>query len=203
MATKTAGFEGKTHYFQKPGVHNTDAVLTLCRERMAQLGIRKLVAASTRGYTGARAVELLRPDFEVLVAIENTGYRDAQCPVPEEGYLRAIKEKGGIIVATDHSFGGINRAFRKLAGGVSIEDVVNLTLYLFGQGMKVAIEVVVMAADVGLVSPGEPVIGVGGTSRGCDTAVVIRPACGQNLFDLEVLEVICMPSPHHPHWAKR
>lgn len=195
------GFEGRTFYFKRPGVKQTDAVLTVVRERMAQLGLQKLVVASTRGYTGARAVELLRPDYEVIVVVENTGYRDSRVLVLEEENRRLIEEKGGITVATDHTFGGIGRAVRNRLGTVQAEDILAHTLYIFGQGMKVAIEVVVMAADVGLVSPNEAVVGVGGTSRGCDTAVVVQPACAQNFFDLRVLEVICMPSPRHPRWG--
>jgi hypothetical protein len=55
--------------------------------------------------------------------------------------------------------------------------------------MKVAIEIVVMAADSGLISTNEDVISIGKQ----DTAVVVRPAHAQNLFDVKVKEIICKP----------
>jgi hypothetical protein len=37
-------------------------------------------------------------------------------------------------------------------------------------------------------------ISVGGTGKGTDTALVLRPATSAHLFDLRVREVICKPS---------
>ncbi len=42
--------------------------------------------------------------------------------------------------------------------------------------MKVALEIASMAAEVGLLPPGEEAIAVAGTDDGADTAVVLRPA---------------------------
>jgi hypothetical protein len=50
-----------------------------------------------------------------------------------------------------------------------------------------------MAADAGLAPVGREIIAVGGTGRGADTAVVIRPAHGQSFFDTRVVEILCMP----------
>ena len=46
------------------------------------------------------------------------------------------------------------------------EEVVANTLRIFGQGMKVACEITLMAADAGLVRTDEDVIAIGGTSHG-------------------------------------
>lgn len=196
----TRAIDAPARYFRKPGVKRTDAVLLAARARMQELGLRTLVVATTRGYTGIRAVELLRPDFEVLVVIENTGYRNDRVPRPEESSLRLIEERGGVIVRTDHSLGGVRRAVRSRWGNAGPGDIMAHTLYLFGQGMKVAVEVAVMAADVRLLSPAEPVVAAGGTSRGCDTAIIVTPATAENIFDLRIVEIICMPSPGHPGW---
>ena len=51
-----------------------------------------------------------------------------------------------------------------------------------------------MAADAGLISTKENVIAMGGTGRGVDTALVIKPANVQSFFDLKVKEIICKPS---------
>ena len=67
------------------------------------------------------------------------------------------------------------------------------TLRVFGQGLKVAIEITMMAADAGLVSPEEEVIAIAGTGRGADTAIVVKPANAHNAFALRIKEIICKP----------
>jgi hypothetical protein len=64
---------------------------------------------------------------------------------------------------------------------------------MLGQGLKVAVEVSVMATDAGLLRPGEEAVAIGGTNRGADTAIVVRPTHGQSFFDTRVVELLCMP----------
>ena len=66
------------------------------------------------------------------------------------------------------------------------------TLRLFGQGIKVAVEVSVMAADAGTLT-GNDIIAVGGSGRGADAALVLKPAHQNNFFDMRIREVICKP----------
>lgn len=64
---------------------------------------------------------------------------------------------------------------------------------MFGQGLKVCVEIAIMALDAGFIPFGEDVIALGGTSRGVDTAVIIRPAHANKVFETSVREVICKP----------
>ena len=59
-------------------------------------------------------------------------------------------------------------------------------------------EISLMSADAGLVRTDEPVLVIAGSSRGCDTAVIIKPANAQDFFALKILEIICLPAPLHP-----
>ena len=59
--------------------------------------------------------------------------------------------------------------------------------------MKVACEIAMMAADSGLVRTDEDIIAIAGTSRGADTAVVLRPVNSHNFFDLKIKEILCKP----------
>ncbi|MDH7570440.1 MAG: hypothetical protein QHJ73_12740, partial [Armatimonadota bacterium] len=78
-------------------------------------------------------------------------------------------------------------------------EVIAHTLRRFGgDGLKVAVEVAIMAADGGLVPTAEEVIAVGGTGRGADTAVVLRAAHQNTFFDLEVREILCKPRQRPP-----
>jgi len=67
------------------------------------------------------------------------------------------------------------------------------TLRILGQGMKVVCEVAMAAADAGLLRTDEEVISIGGTGKGADTAVVLRPVNVHNFFDLRIKEILCKP----------
>jgi hypothetical protein len=64
---------------------------------------------------------------------------------------------------------------------------------MFSQGVKVALEIATMALDAGLIPYGEPVIAVGGSGGGADSAVVVLPSHAKTFFETQVLELICKP----------
>jgi len=66
-------------------------------------------------------------------------------------------------------------------------------LRTFGQGVKVCYEITIMACDAGLIKAKEEVIAIGGTGRGADTAMVIKPANMNTFFNIEAREILCMP----------
>jgi hypothetical protein len=63
---------------------------------------------------------------------------------------------------------------------------------LFGQGTKVAVEVAIMATDGGALS-GNDIVAIGGTGKGADTALILKPANQSHLFDMRIREVVCKP----------
>jgi hypothetical protein len=62
-----------------------------------------------------------------------------------------------------------------------------------GQGMKVVVEISVMAADSGLVGVDEDIIVIAGSGRGADYAVVLKPVYSNDFFDLKIKEILCKP----------
>ena len=67
------------------------------------------------------------------------------------------------------------------------------TLYRFSQGMKVAVECVLMTADAGLLDMDQEVIAIAGTGEGADTAIVCKPAYSRTFHELEIREVLAKP----------
>jgi hypothetical protein len=74
----------------------------------------------------------------------------------------------------------------------SQQDLVAHTLRMLGQGMKVCVEIVAMAADAGLI-PCEDVIAVAGTGRGADTVALIGANSSNNFFQIKVREILAKP----------
>jgi len=50
-----------------------------------------------------------------------------------------------------------------------------------------------MATDAGLIPANKDVIAIGGTGRGADTALRLKPANSSRFFDLRIREVIAKP----------
>ena len=101
------------------------------------------------------------------------------------------------MLTTVHTFGGVASAIRKKFSTLESPMLIANVLRMFGQGMKVTLEMrarVYMAADAGLLPMDEEVISIAGTGKGCDTAILVKPAHSGNLFDLYVREIIAKPT---------
>ncbi len=184
--------ESKTVYFERPGRENTEEVLRIVGQRAGELGIKTVLVASTRGDTAVQAVEALQ-GLRVIVVTHSHGFREPNSQELTEENRQIVESKGGVIFTTTHFFAGISRAVRNKFNTYLIGDLTASTLKIFGDGMKVVIEISVMAADAGLVRTDEEVISIAGTGRGADTAVLLTPANSQNFFDLKVKEILCKP----------
>ena len=184
--------ESKTVYFDKPGSENTDEVLRIARQRAEELGIKTVVVASTKGDTAVRAVEVFK-GLKVVCVTHSTGFREPDSQEFTEENRKIVEGKGGIVFTTTHTFAGVSRAVRNKFNTYIIGDIIASTLRIFGDGIKVACEITMMAADAGLVRTDEEVIAIAGTGKGADTAVVLTPVNSQNFFDLKVKEVLCKP----------
>jgi len=102
-------------------------------------------------------------------------------------------KQGVSVLTTTHFFAGADRALRLQFGGVYPAEIMAQTLRILGQGVKVAVEISIMALDAGLIPFGREIIAIGGTAEGADAAIVIVPAHSKNFFDTQLREIICMP----------
>jgi hypothetical protein len=179
-------------YFEETGAAHTESALQIARARAEELGVRSVVVATTSGATGLRAAEVFA-DREVVVVTHSAGFREPNQQELTGENRAAIEAAGARILTCQHAFGGVGRALYPSPGNDDLGAVVASTLRVFGQGTKVACEIVLMAADAGMIRVGEPVISVAGTGAGADTVLVIAPAHGQSFFDLRVMEILCKP----------
>jgi hypothetical protein len=179
-------------YFGRPGRQNTARTLEIARQRADQLGIHTVLVATTRGETGAQAARRFQ-GYDVVVVTHSTGFAGPNIQELTEENRAAIESAGARILTCQHALGGVSRAVRKKWGTYAIDEIIAQTLRIFGEGMKVCVEIALMAADAGLVPVGEPCIAIAGTGRGADTAVVLIPANVQQFFDLRVMEVLVKP----------
>jgi hypothetical protein len=170
--------EKTTTYFQEPGSENTDDVIKAVSRRVNE-SLKTVIVASTSGETGLKFAEAFKGKANVIA-------------VSHEKMDHKLKEKIMKLgaVAADETFLPLHED--------GMADVKN-TFYSLGQGFKVAVEVMLIATERGLVKPYTDVIAVAGSGGGSDTALVVRTTKVKEMLGedhnkkLEVREVIAMP----------
>jgi uncharacterized protein len=101
-----------------------------------------------------------------------------------------LESRGVVVLTQSHVLSGVERSISQKFGGISrVEAIAEVLRSLLGHGLKVCVEIAIMAADAGAI-PIEDVITVGGSGSGSDTALVIRPAHMNNFFNAHIREII-------------
>jgi hypothetical protein len=178
--------EEKIVYFEAPGKENTRQVLSLVKERAAARGIKKIVLASTRGGTAKAAMEAFDgTDLELVVVPWAHGFGKGN-PFPKE-LIPELEAKGHRV-----HFGTMLFHTDELYGSKTPTIMANL-LRIFGQGIKVVVEITMMACDGGCVAGKEKIIAVAGTGTGADVAVVMTAAPSLRWPKLRIHEILCKP----------
>ena len=207
-----------TYYFETGGEQNTDKVLEVAKVRALERGVKHVVVASTRGGTGVKFAEAFRDTgIKVVVVTHQTGHRGAGVQLLTDENRKRLEELGATIVTGSDAFTGgvglgitrrqtteatrpspetrslINTMRRMIPTIPPVVTIVASVLRLFCAGVKVAVEVTLMAADAGVIPVNQDVVAIAGSLRGADTALLIRPANTTNFLDLDIHEIIAKP----------
>jgi len=179
-------------FWESAGPVNTQNTLQLAVKRGEELDIANFVIASCSGAT-AREIFTLAREKNIVCVSHVVGFQEPGVDemLPEN---RAFFSANGVpVLTTTHLLAGVDRALRFQFKGVYPAEIVASTLRMFGQGIKVAVEISCMALDAGLIPYGQDVIAIGGTVEGADAAIVIRPEHSAQFFATQIKEIICMP----------
>jgi hypothetical protein len=179
-------------YFDSPGPENTDQLLDLAWRRADELDIRDVLVATSSGRTGALASKIFK-GHNLVVVSHHTGFRSPGAQELQEEFREEILTNGARMLTASHALSGVERAIRKQLGSILPLEIMAHTLRTFGQGMKVCVEITIMATDAGLIPIDSDVLAIGGTGKGADTAAIIKPAHSNNFFDLTVREIVAKP----------
>jgi len=181
-------------YCDSTGEENTELVLAAAKKRAKELKIRDVVVATNHGGTAIRAKEVFAdPKLNLIAVGISEGFREKGWCFTEEEKKRLDKAGIKLLVATHALGNGVASSFTEKSGGKSIEEVVRETLYRFGQGMKVCVEVTLMAADAGLIPMDREVMAIAGTSNGTDTCIIVKPSYPRKFFEFEIREIVAKP----------
>jgi hypothetical protein len=157
-------------YFSSPGRENVDEMLRLVRLLSEELGIKDVVVASTTGFTAKKAEEKFSGIGAHLT------------------FVGTARERFPTDLAEELKRKGCNVCFSR---EISYEypDSVRVAYRRFCEGMKVAVEIAMIAAQLGYVPVDKDVISIGKW----DTAIVVKSAPPNKFEELKIREIICMP----------
>ncbi len=195
-----------TVIFEKGGEH-TEESLKIAMDGAKERGIDTVVISTSTGGTGLKALEVFKGSGLKLVFVRHqTGYPvKGKQMMPPDVYAKL--EKGGkVVTCTDALTGGVDVGVSRQTPEKAGAPETGLPFYLpplnvvianmlrqFSQGTKVGIEVTMMAADCDAIGIDKPVVAVGGSHAGADTAIVVTPAASNRIRDLRVHEILCKP----------
>ncbi len=190
---------GIIYYFDISSPSHTRNVISSVKERLTLGDINKIIVPVTTGKTLSEFKEFIDAELIVpvsedeavsvcrLVINKNPGFFDKIINDRMEDALNSVRGRRGVFDKVLLPFCGEN------------VDAARETLYAFGHGMKVAIQISLVAVERGYITPGQRIITVGGLQGGVDTAVIVKAATPSQAFSakqsgrLEVEEIICMP----------
>lgn len=177
-------------YFAASGKSNTRETVAIALKTAEERGIRNIVVASVTGETARHFEEF---DGNVVCVTHADGFAENGKNEMEDATRAHLQSKGMRVLTTSHVLSGVERGISALFHGAYPAEIMSHTLRMFGQGMKVCVEVGIMALEAGLVPYGENIIALGGTREGADTAVIMIPAYAKEVFRVRVNEILCKP----------
>lgn len=178
--------------FTKPGFKNTAQALDILEDGIKRYQVNQVVVASTYGDTGLESARRLQNLGVTLVVVtHNYGFKEPGTLEMPPDVRHEIESLGGIVYTGTMPFRNIGTAIREKQE-YSQQDLIANTLRIFGQGLKVCVEIAMMAADAGLLKP-DDVICVAGTGRGADTVALIKPQSSNRLFDIKIRDILAKP----------
>lgn len=181
--------------FSTPGIENTEEALRIALQAAAEKNMPIVVASNT----GTTVETLLRLQKEtglsapIVMVGQVYGFAKPGTVALIDDMRKKLEAEGVRIVITAHALSGAERSISRKFGGVYPAELVANALRMFSQGVKVCVEIGMMAMDCGALEYGKPVVAVGGTGRGADTVCVMTPSYTADFLSTKIHEILCKP----------
>ena len=182
--------------------------LGIARDAAKERGIDTVLVSSTTGWTALEALTVFEGSgLHLIIVTHQTGYREPGLQLMPQETRDRLEEAGATVhTGTDVLTGGVDVGVSRQRPPRTepqqgrlpyivppVSTVVAHTLRLFSQGVKVCVEIAMMAADSGLVAVDRPVVSVAGSHAGSDTAMVITPSTSNRIRELRIHEILAKP----------
>jgi len=177
--------------FEKPGKDHTDDVVEIALNAARERGIKYIVLASHTGFTARKFIGI--DDVKVICVSGVNGAREKGVNAMSKETRSELIAGGVDVVTATHVLSGVERGISTKVGGMYPAEIMAFTLRMFSQGVKVCVEIAIMALDADVVPYGEAVVAIGGTGNGADTVAIVTPSHAASVFETKVHEILCKP----------
>ena len=180
--------------FEKPGKGNTEACLRIVKEMVEKESFSFVVVASTNGDTALALHEALKGSNATLVVVTHSaGFKQPNQFEFNKDVRAQLTAEGTQVLTTTILTHSLETSLASKYQGVMPTHIIAHSLRRWGEGSKVCCEIVMEAADAGLIPEAEHVIAVAGTGHGADTVCVVKSAASKRFLELFVSEVRAKP----------
>lgn len=177
--------------FENAGKINTQKTIEIALKISEERKIENIVFPSTSGWTATFFENVKNKN---LVCVTHAyGFAEKGKNEMDKSTRFKLENNGIKILTTTHVLSGAERGLSKKFGGIYPIEIISNTLRMFGQGVKVATEIAIMALDAGLIPYGKKIISLGGTEEGVDTAIIIVPSYASIILETKIIEILCKP----------
>lgn len=200
------------HFFDEPGEKNTDDVIASVLGRAKEGGIETIVVASVSGRTAVKIAETLKEQSLRTKVVCVSGPPSWEKDAPQYRFpLIANEERKRLETLQVRIVDQTKEPYKPITLREIWEKKTLVVTYpesnLFwmtlicvgGHGFRTAVEVVFMAVEAGALRTGQRVVSAAGTSRGLDSAIVLRACRFEDAVGrypskrLKVEEILAMP----------
>lgn len=189
-------------YLEKSGKEGTKIVVQQVRDYCLKSDIKDILVASISGRTALETAAVLDGMNKRIICVSGSpSWKDYyEFPLIRHKNKKALMKAGIEILENVPSTLSDTIEYSIARYGIRPASwlVVETLLAIGGYGLKTAVEVALMATDAGIIEPYSEVISIGGTSKGADTALVLKPTFSNQFFSedpqkrFEVKEFIVM-----------
>ena len=181
--------------FEKASPENTVPTLKIAMEKAKELST-DIILSTTTGASALKALEVAREvgyTGKIIAVSHVWGMREPGMNTLSAEDRKTLEDGGMAVVTAGHALSGVERAISGKFNGTYPTEIIAHALRMLSQGVKVCVEIGAMAMDAGKAEHARPVVAIGGTGRGLDTACVITPSYSAKIFETRVHEIMCKP----------
>ena len=182
--------------FKQVSPENTPTAIKLALEKAKEMET-DIVLSTTTGDSAFTTSKLaLEMDYtgRIIAVTHAWGVKNPGENSLSDENRKKLTDAGMILVTAAHTLSGVERGFSGKFGGIYPVEIMAHTLRMFSQGVKVCVEISVMALDAGTIRDPRAVVALGGTGpKGLDTVCVITPGYSAKIFETRIHEILSKP----------
>ncbi|NHJ04334.1 MAG: hypothetical protein EAX90_05895 [Candidatus Heimdallarchaeota archaeon] len=121
-------------YFKEKGKDNTEKALKLAYEYSEEYNIPKVIIASSKGTTAAKALDIFTNLEKLVIVTHSFGFLKPGEQEMDQDLIDLMKKKNIAVLTTTHALAGVDRAIRRKHGTWQVAEIMAEVLRTFGHG---------------------------------------------------------------------